>query len=43
LNYGDEVKGKSKKEEGRSPEVTERKTEGKIQESDFGLRIGDPI
>jgi len=40
LNYGDEVKGKSKKEEGRSPEIREQKTEGKIQKSDFGLRIG---
>jgi hypothetical protein len=43
LNYGDEVKGKSKNEEGRSPESREQKTEGKIQKSDFGLRIGGPI
>ena len=33
LNYGDDVKGKSKKEERRSPEIMDQKTEGKIQMS----------
>jgi hypothetical protein len=35
LNYGDRKKGKSKKDEGGSPEIRDQKTEGKIQRSDF--------
>jgi hypothetical protein len=35
LNYGDRKKGKSTKEEGRSPEIRDQKDEGKIQRSDF--------
>src|SRR6266516_4248783 len=41
LNYGDEVKGKSKKEEGRSPDIRNRKNEGKsrCQIANGGMRI----
>jgi hypothetical protein len=35
LNYGDRKKGKSKKDEGESPEIRDQKIEGKIQRSDF--------
>ena len=39
LNYGDRKKGKSKKDEGESPEIRDQKIEGKIQKSDFrGLK-----
>jgi hypothetical protein len=35
LNYGDRKKGKSKKDEGESPEIRDQKIEGKIQRPDF--------
>jgi hypothetical protein len=39
LNYGERSECKSKKEEGRSPEIKDQKDEGKIQRSDFrGLK-----
>jgi len=45
LNYGDDAKGKSKKDEGRSPEVRDQRSDfrmldKKTQKSDFGFRIG---